>query len=122
MNQPSFQAIESKDAVDIIFTDIQLHIAKPRKPTPLSRAIALSIKGNRPGRAYTMSFSVKEDGRFEISFPNSPEIERVISEAESKGEMVRFMLPKEGINIFAGKDMIENLISKTERRHIGKNT
>jgi len=121
MNQPLFQAIESKDAVDIVFTDIRLHVAKPRKPAPLPRAIAKSVRNNKPGRAFTTDFSIRKDGGFEMSFPTSPEIERVISEAESRGKTVRFMIPKEGISIFSGKDLIENLISKTERRYIGKN-
>ena len=122
MNQPSFQTVESKDAVDIIFTDIQFHVAKPRKPVPLSRAIARSIRNNRPGRVYTTNFSIKKDGRFQMAFPTPPELEKVINDAESKGKTIRFILPKEGIPVFAGKDTTENIISKTERRHIGKNT
>lgn len=117
-----FQVRENKEFVDIVFTDLQLHVVRPRKPIPLSRAIEKSIRSGRPGRAYTTNFTMKEGRKFEVEFPTPPELEKITADAERSGKTVRYILPGGGIPVFAGKDMIENLTSKTERRHIGKNT
>ncbi len=121
MNQPSFQTTETAEFVDILFTDIRFHVAEPRKPLPLSRAIEKSIRSGQSGRSVTTSFSIKEDGGFRITFPTSPALERVISDAEKRGKTVRFMLPKEGLPVYAGKDMAEYLTSKKERRRTENN-
>jgi hypothetical protein len=118
----NFRVIENEKTVDIVFTDIQLHVVKPRKPIPLSRAIEKSVRSGRLGRAFTNNFSIEENGKFSISFPTPPELEKVTADAKRRGKTVRYILPEGGIPVFAGKDMIENLISKMERRHIEKNT
>jgi len=112
----NFQAIETEKTVDIVFTDIQLHVVKPRKPIPLWRAIEKSIRSGRLGRAFTNNFSIERNGEFSVNFPTPPELERVTDDAERRGKTVRYMIPKEGIPIRLGNDTIENIISKTERR------
>lgn len=117
-----FKTREDNEFVDIVFTDLQLHVVKPRKPIPLSRAIEKSIRNGRLGRAYTTNFTMMENREFRVEFPTPPELEKITADAERSGKTVRYILPEGGIPVFAGKDMIENLTSKTERRHIGKNT
>lgn len=117
----NFRVIENEKTVDIVFTDIQLHVVKPRKPIPLSRAIEKSVRSGRLGRAFTNNFSIEENGRFSISFPTPPELEKVTDDAEHRGKTVRFMFPKEGLPVYAGKDMVEYLTSKKERRRTENN-
>jgi hypothetical protein len=117
----NFQVIENEKTVDIVFIDIQLHVVKPRKPTPLSRAIQKSIRSGRLGRAFTKDFSIEQNGKFSVSFPTPPELERITDDAERRGKKVRYIFPNEGIPVFAGRDLIEKLNSKTERGCAGNN-
>ena len=101
--------------VDIILTDIQLHVAKPRKPSPLSKAIGKSLKNNKPGRFYKRDFSVTKDGTIQLPIFENSEIMKIKEKYEKEGKIVRFFMPKSGLDIYAGKDTIEHIEAKEKR-------
>jgi len=110
---------EHKDEYyDVFLTDFQMHVTKPRKPLPWYRAILKSFRNKKPGRFYTKNakIDINEDGTFETAIPLLPTIQEEIKKAKKSGKKVRFIIPKEGVPIFAGKDLVEKMKSDRKKR------
>lgn len=104
---------------DVFLTDIQMHVVKTRKPLPWYRAILKSFRNKKPGRFFTKDFSIiKKDKTFEakISFPLPEEIRKQMEEAQKSGKKIRLWVPKNGIPVYPGKDIIEFLKSRRGKR------
>ena len=102
---------------DIVLKDIKLHVATRRKPLSFLRSILKVIRSGKPeGRYYQNNPPlVRKDGKFEFSIPLPKNVQEQIETAKKKGEVVRIMMPKGGIPVYAGDDMIE-FVKAHERR------
>jgi len=110
---------EHKDEYyDVFLTDFQMHVSEPRKPLPWYRAILKSFRNKKPGRFYTKNTKtdINEDETFETSIPLPPATQEEIKKAKMSGKKIRFIIPEEGVPIFAGKDLIEKVKSDRKRR------
>jgi len=109
---------------NIVFTDIQFHTVKPTNPAPWYRIIMKSLRSDKPGRIYSKDFAIKnfqeEDGKITMNFtiPMPEKLKEKIEEIEKTGKRVRFFLPKNGLPMYLGKDMIEKI--NAEKRHLAK--
>ncbi len=108
--------------LDIILTDIQLHVTHHSNPKPFDRQLAKSLRNGQPGRVYnhlpspsTLSEEDHKNGRFQINLIGIPEIERAAREAQKQGKKLRILIPSTGLNIYAGKDT-EEFIEAQKRR------
>jgi len=103
---------------DVFLTDFQMHVTEPRKPLPWYRAILKSFRNKKPGRFYTKNakININKDGTFETTIPLSPTIQEEIKKAKNSGKKIRFVIPEEGIPIFAGKDLVEKIKTDRKRR------
>ena len=100
---------EHKDEYhDVFLTDFQMHISEPRKPLPWYRAILKSFRNKKTGRFYTKNAKtdINENGTFETSIPLPPATQEEIKKAKMSGKKIRFIIPEEGVPIFAGKDLV----------------
>lgn len=98
---------EAEKPIIIPLTDIQLHSNKSANPQSFERKIEKSLKGQKPGRCYGEGLRLNSDGTFEFSIPLPMEI---------KGRKVIFAIPKEGLPIYAGKDLIEKMKSLHKKK------
>lgn len=100
---------------DIVFSDIQFHAVEPTNPSPWHRAINKSLRSGMPGRIYSknfkMEFTREKDGAITAKFstPIPDDLNEKVKEIEKTGKKVRFLLPKKGLPIYLGKDMIEKI-------------
>jgi len=104
---------------DVLLTDIQMHVVEPRKPLPWYRTILKSFRNKKPGRFFTKDFSmIKKDKTFEarVSFPLPEEIRKQMEEAQKSGKKIRLWMPKNGIPVYPGKDVIEFLKARNKNR------
>jgi hypothetical protein len=104
---------------DINITDIQLHAAIPRKPTPWYRAITKALNGgffNKESRFYTTRQNKLKNGSMQVSFPLSPEVQKEKERAEKAGKKIRFIFPPEGIPIRLSRDFIEKLKADAKKQ------
>lgn len=103
---------------DVFLTDFQMHVSEPRKPLPWYRAIFKSFRNKKPGRFYVKDakIDISEDGTFETSIPLPPATQEEIKKARIAGKKIRFIVPEEGVPIFAGKDVIEKIKSDRKKR------
>lgn len=110
--------IMDKNVAEVILTDIQLHIVKPRKPLTPARAIEKSLRNGKPGRFYSKNITPTpaEPGAFEFSIPLSEDMLKLKEKLEKEGKEVRFSLPTGGLNIYAGKDTIEFIEAQKKKR------
>lgn len=108
---------------DVFLTDIQMHVVEPRKPLPWYRAILKSFRNKKPGRFFSKAFSMTEkDKTFEanVRFPLPEKVRKQMEEAQKSGKKIRLWMPKDGIPIYPGKDVIEFLNSRRRRRLISQ--
>lgn len=105
---------------DIILTDVKFHTKLPRKPLSWYRAMWLSVKNGLAGRAYSRDIKLRKDNSFGIYFHNSPEIKIEREKAEKQGKILRIFMPKAGIPVFLGEDIVERLkaVDKKLERNI----
>lgn len=101
--------------IDIVITDIQLHVVKPRKPASADRAIGKSIKNKKAGRFYKRDISVTKNGKIELPIIESSEMIKIREKYKKEGKTVRFFIPKEGLNVYAGKDTLEHMEAKERK-------
>ncbi len=95
---------------NIYLTDIQLHVTKPTNPPSFFRQILKSFKkGGQPGRVYSSDMTPNKDGTFRFSVPLSKDVQEKIELARRLGKEPRFMMPKDGIPIYPGKDVIQRI-------------
>lgn len=108
--------VDPKDCLDVIITDYQLHLQKVRKPNSLGRQIVKAFHGSKVRRAYSN----------EVAFDNKTKsatlginlgTEELYALARKKGKKyVRFLMPKDGLNLYIGNDIIEKVESLKKRR------
>lgn len=103
--------------IDILVTDINLHTIKPRKPVSLGRKISKSITSGKSERAFSSEIKIVKDGTVEFAIPLGDE---VFLKAKKQGKQLRIMMPKEGIPIFPGDDVIERLKAKVKKQKSSK--
>lgn len=94
---------------DIILTDVKFHTILQRKPLSWYRAMWLSVKNGVARRAYSNDIKLRRDNSFGLYFHNSPEIKVEREKAERQGEILRIFMPKAGLPVFLGEDIIERL-------------
>jgi hypothetical protein len=106
----------------IFITDIQAHTAKANNPTPWYRAILKSFTNKKPGRIYSnqqIKFSNwrTENGvtKAHFSIPLPDGYKEKIEEMKKQGKEFTIFVPKEGIPIYASKDMVECINGKNNR-------
>lgn len=98
---------ENGKFVDIILTDIQLHVEKARKPASPSRAMEKAIRNGEPGRFYSNNLTMDTDGKPVIPIFENSEIAKFIEKAKSERKIVRIFMPKDGLPITSGQDTKE---------------
>lgn len=106
----SYQIKETEKELSVIITDLQLHIQKPAKPKPWHWVAEKVARTGKPARAYTTSLKKNGDGKYEIVFPNEEYLK--IKRAEQAGKKVRYFIPKQGVYMYPGKDLVEYLKAK----------
>ena len=89
----------------IILTDLMLHTNDHSRPKPLGRQVQKSLKSGSPGRAYSPQFKMDKNGRFTFTIPLGEEM------VDKNGNPIKILIPKEGIPIMLGPDMIAKLQS-----------
>ncbi len=102
--------------LDILFTDIKLHTIKPRKPVSLGRKISKSITSKKAGRAFSRNIKITKDGKLELSIPLGKEFIDALEKARKQGKQLRIIMPKNGIPVYFGKDVIERLQAVVKRQ------
>lgn len=100
---------------DIVLTDICLHIAEPRKPESLGRKIAKTIRSGKSGRAYGKIIKTK-DKEFRGMINLEPGFEEARRRAEGLGKKLRILVPKDGLKIYPGGDVLEYLEAKKRKQ------
>jgi hypothetical protein len=91
----------------ISLTDIQLHSNESNNPQSFERKIKKSIKSQKPERCNAGQFKFNEDGTMEFSIPAPKEL---------KGKKIVFAIPKEGLFVYAGKDLVEKIKSLNKKK------
>jgi hypothetical protein len=104
--------------LDITLTDIQFHVAKPRKPLPAGRVIEKSLKSGNPSRIYSNELSITKDDEIRTLLFKDKDFVKLIEKANKEGRIVRILFPDGGMPFIAGSDTIENLKSKERKNKI----
>lgn len=91
--------MESQEYFDIVLTDIQLHVQKPKHPAPFDRGIVKSIRNQKAGRTHTAQKLAATEVAFPLSFQNEiEELER------TTGKKVRIFIHAQGLPLKVGAD------------------
>jgi|SRR3989344_4421675 len=104
---------------DIILTDVKFHTKVPRKPLSWYRAMWRSVRSGLPGRFYSSDIKSK-DGSMRFYVHNSPQIQMEKEKAEKQGKNLRIFMPKTGLPVFLGEDVVERIraVDKKLERNI----
>lgn len=81
----------------------------PRKPLSWYRAMWRSITNGLPGRFYSSDLKIGADSTLRFYVHTSPEIQAEKEKAEGQGKKLRIFIPKVGIPISFGSDLIEKI-------------
>ena len=100
---------------DIVLTNIQLHTIQPRKPRSFLRTIFKSLRSGKPGRVYSRDISIGKNGEARLAIPLPPDEMMKIEEARKAGKIIRFFIPKTGLPVFYGKDLIDRIEADKRR-------
>ena len=109
--------------VNIVITDIQVHTTAATKPKPWYRMLMKSWRNRLPGRVFGKidKPEISSDGTFKLTFPRLPTAEELFYQMpELRGKTVHFLAPEAGIPIFAGKDTMEFIKAKQNRKWTDK--
>jgi hypothetical protein len=113
---------DSKDCLDIILTDVQLHCRKIRKPNSLGRQCAKAFHGSKTNRAYSKSIALINDKKNIVSVNIDLGMEHLYNLARKQGKKyIRFFIKKDGMPLFLGKDIIEKLLADYKKSLKNKN-
>lgn len=111
----------------IVLTDARLHSERARNTKKsIYRGIATSIDRHKKGlpakggRFYANEIRHKKDGKIDVVFPLSDDLQKLLTQAERDGIKVRFFMPKSGIPIFAPKNMNEIRARMKNQKHRNK--
>jgi len=101
--------LDAGECLDILLTDIQLHVQKVRNPNSLGRQYIKALHGSKQRRAY--SNSVKFDGKKRtITLALDLGEEHLFAEAQKRGKKyIRYFIKQDGIPLYLGSDTIERL-------------
>ncbi len=105
---------------DIVLTDLEIHAVKPTNPAPWYRVIMKSLRNKLSGRIYSKNIRKNVDGKnnaapFNFAISLSEDLKEKIAGIEKLGKEVRFLMPKEGIPIYVGKDLQEFMKARKNR-------
>jgi len=92
---------------DIVLTDIELHITKVKNPKSFGRMMMKSIRNNKPYRVYTNDLKTTKNHIPQCSIDLGKEFEMLQEQLRKEGKELRIFIPKKGLNIFPGSDIIE---------------
>lgn len=124
-----FKPTERKPGIKyktILLTDIMLH-ANSKRPSTFGAKLKRAFNAiNQPGRIYqhmNKPEPVKDDSstlKIDIlsQLQNDPAFIKYVTEEQEKGVEVVIQIPKSGLPVFAGKDMVEFIKSKNGQRII----
>lgn len=112
--------MDSKNCLDILLTNIQLHSQKARKPNSLGRQYVKTVRAKKTnGRAYSNDLMLSAKGG---SLSIGLGMEQLYELARQKGKKyVRIFAQKDGLQIYLGKDTIEK-IESLKRKHLQKSS
>lgn len=106
---------EESNYLDIVLTDMQSHVVKPRNPASPSRAISKAIKKEEPGRFFIKDFSInKKDGTFTFTFFDNNVITELQEQAKKEGKQLRLFI-KKNFFMYASKDTNEYIEAHKKR-------
>ena len=94
---------------DVFLTHIELHVKKFRNKSWI-HTIMKSIQNKKPGVFHGKPTITKiTDNIYTSAMPIPPDTQAQIDRAKKDGKELRFHVPKGGLPIYPGKDMIEFL-------------
>jgi hypothetical protein len=105
--------MDNQNYTDILITDIQLHILKPRKPKSWLYQVLKANRTKQKTRAY--STDIRNNNGMEMSLPPAKQIE--VDRAEKEGKKIRFVFPEDGVLMYPGPDLIEYLEAKNKIKY-----
>jgi len=92
--------ITNKKVRTIVLTDFTIHGSDVVNPKSINRQVERSFKSGEPsGRAYTSKFWMTKDGVLKFIF----------STRDSDGTEIRYLVPREGINVSLAPDLIDKI-------------
>jgi len=106
---------------DIVLTDIQLHVQKPRNPDPFWRKMAKFFRTGNTERVFDGKIikTKNEQNRFTMDFTSG--LDEAIKIAQGQGKkFIRIFAPKNAVPICAGKDVMEFLEARKRINKIKK--
>lgn len=124
-----FKPTERKPGIKyktILLTDIMLH-ASSKRPSTFGTKLKRAFNAiNQHGRIYqhmNKPDPVKDDSntlKIDIlsQLQNDPAFIKYVTEEQEKGVEIVIQIPKSGLPVFAGKDMVEFIKSKNGQRII----
>lgn len=110
----------------ILLTDIMLH-SMPKKTSNFGSRLKRAFNSfNRPGRIYQPIEKIEskdeDPNSFNLSIlsylQNDPNFVKYVAEERAKGVEVVIQIPKAGLPIYMGEDMVEFMKSKNGQRII----
>ncbi len=111
--------VDPKDCLDVIITDYQFHLQKVRKPNSLGRQIAKAFHGSKIRRAYSNDVKIDEKNHSASLAINLGQ-EELQELARKRGKKyIRFLIPKKGLNLYPGKDILEK-IESVKKKYLKK--
>jgi len=113
--------VDPKDCLDVIITDYQFHLQKVRKPNSLGRQIVKAFHGSKVRRAYSNDVKIDENNHSATLAINLGQ-EELQELARKRGKKyIRFLIPKEGLNLYPGKDVLEK-IESVKKKYLKKSS
>jgi len=108
----------------IQLTDFKFH-STPKRPTPsLGKKVRESFQHNTPGRIYShlpKPLEPQDGNSFILNvLQYDTDFVKMVQEEAAKGYKVVIAMPKEGLPVLLGEDMIEFLDSKNGKRLLRK--
>ncbi|MEK7619942.1 MAG: hypothetical protein AAB413_01745 [Patescibacteria group bacterium] len=102
------QIQESETEVAVIITNLHLHTTVLRKPKTFAEGVRRSLTSGKAGRVHQSDgFEIAPDGQtFKFTIPIEG-MDRVVADAAAKGQRVRFYIPRDGLPLYIGKDLIQ---------------
>jgi len=102
--------------VNLVLTGIRLHAADPRKPLSPIRAMEKSLRNKKPGKWIKKILpGAGENGKPLFSVFDGYEIALLSAKLKAEGKKLQITCPKNGIKIYADKDILEHEASKRRK-------
>ncbi len=115
---PAGGYIPSRDTIDIILTDMNLHAQKPSKPASLVRNYAKQLNGGKPRRTYSSIQSVADSTyQMDLGFDEQEVLDLLAKQGK---RMLRIYVPTNGLPVHMAEDALEK-IESLKRKHLLQN-